>query len=151
MKLAEYKDPSFALQVATYDRLKAHTLMDEYKDRIFDEVDQDEEYPFIRTGGGYGDEWGARDIAGFIWINVIDVFCDNQNISGKYEVKKIVNLILRTMTDQTLGKLNLDSEGFRNVHQDFQATRYVEEIPDKGEPLIIQHGIVEFRHIIQVL
>lgn len=147
----EYKDPSWAMQVETFGRLKNHALLAEYKERIFDEVDQNQKKPYIRIGGGYGEEWGARDTSGFTWINVIDVFCDNLIYTGKIEVKKIDNLILRAMTDPALGKLNLDAHGFRNVHQDFLAVRVIEEIPDSSEPLIIQHGVVEFKHIIQVL
>lgn len=147
----EYKDPSWALQVETFNRLKNHALLADYKERIFDEVPQSEPKPYIRVGGGYGEEWGARDTSGFTWINVIDVFCDNLEYAGKIQVKEIDNLVLRAMTDSVLGKLNLDVHGFRNVHQDILAVRTIEEIPDSSEPLIIQHGVVEFTHIIQVL
>lgn len=147
----EYKDPSWGLQTETFNRLKNHSLLVDYKDRIFDEVKQKQPKPYIRCGGGFGEDWGARDVSGFTWTNVVDVYCDNIEYSGKIEVKKIDNLVLRAMTDPTLGKINLDSYGFRNVHQDFLAIRVIEEIPDRNEPLIILHGVVEFTHIIQIL
>lgn len=146
----EYKDPSWAVQKETFDRLKNHSLLINYKDKIFDEVDQNQECPYIRVGLFDADDWGARDIAGFTLINTIDIFCDNTTKTGKIECKTLQNLVLRAMTDQILGKLDLSSYGFKNVLQQPSGLRILEE-SEKGEPKVIRHGIVEIRHIIQVL
>jgi hypothetical protein len=147
----EHKDPSWALQKETFDRLVNHALLVAYKDVIFDEVPQDQKRPYIRVGEGFAGEFGARDIAGFEYFSEINVFCDNRLKTGRYEVKAIVNLVLRAMTDETLGRLNLDSYGFRNILQDISELRYIEEGATQDDPYIVQRGFVEFKYLIQVL
>lgn len=146
----EYKDPSWGVQKETYDRLVNHSLLIPYKDVIFDEVDEDQECPYIRVGQFDSNDWGARDVAGFTLIHTIDIFCDNTQKTGKIECKSIQNLVLRAMTDQALGKLNLASYGFSNVLQQISGLRILEE-SEEADPKVIRHGIVEIKHIIQVL
>lgn len=147
----EHKDPSWGIQKETFDRLVNHALLVAYKDVIFDEVPQNQPRPYIRVGEGFAGEWGARDVAGFEYFSEINVLCDNHEKTGRYEVKSIVNLVLRAMTDEALGKLDLSSYGFKNVHQDISELRYLEEGATQDDPYIVQRGFVEFRYLIQVL
>lgn len=147
----EHKDPSWGIQKETYDRLVNHSLLVAYKDVIFDEVTQDQKRPYIRVGVGYAGEFGARDIAGFEFFSTIDIYTDNRVKTGKYEVKFITNLVLRVMTDQALGWLNLSSYGFKNIHQDINELRYLEEGATQDDPFIVQHGLVEIKFLITVI
>lgn len=147
----EHKDPSWGIQKETYDRLVNHALLVPYKDLIFDEVPQNQTRPYIRVGEGFAGEFGARDIAGFEYFSEINVFTDNHLKTGRYEVKLIVNLVLRAMTCATLGKLDLTAYGFKNILQDLSELRYIEEGASQDDPYIVQRGFVEFRYLIQVL
>jgi len=147
----EHKDPSWAIQKETFDRLVAHSLLAPYKDVIFDEVPENQARPYIRVGGGFAGEFGARDIAGFEYFSETNVFTDNSIKTGQHEVKHIVNLVLQAMTDATLGKLDLSSYGFNNILQDLSELRYIEQGASQDDPYIVQRGFVEFRYLIQVL
>lgn len=146
-----HKDPSWGIQKETYERLRNYPALAAYKDVIFDEVDQNQKRPYIRVGEGFAGEFGARDIAGFEFFSETDVFTDNREKTGRYEVKLISSLVLQAMTDTSLGWISLLSYGFKVVLQDLSELRYIEQGANQDDPYIVQRGFVEFRYLIQVL
>jgi len=136
----------WAVHKETYDRLKAHSAMAEWKDFIFDEVPEDQGCPYIKVGLFYADDFGARDISGEDLTHVIEVFCDNKFKSGKKECNTIMNAVLLAMTDTILGLLDLSAHGFKTILQKPAGKRILEEEEEDG---ISYHGVIELNYLIQ--
>lgn len=136
----------WAIHKETYDRLKAHSAMDTWKDYIFDEVPQNQGCPYIKVGLSFSDDFGARDISGEDLTHVIDIFSDNRFKSGKKECNEIMNGVLLAMTDPTLGLLDLSSYGFKTILQNIAGKRILEEETEDG---VSYHGVIELNYLIQ--
>lgn len=90
---------AWAIQAAIYDRLASDLTLTSLGARVYDDVPQGTEFPYVVVGDETITDDGGKDFQGFDRLMSIDVF---SRYSGNKEAKQIMDQVFNLLHDQPL-------------------------------------------------
>lgn len=127
------KTSLLALQDALYFRLRDDENLKQRITGVYDSVSEGAAYPYIVLGDDTVNEWSTKLTYGEEVTSTLHVYSD---YDGKSEVKEILNLILKSLSEP----LSLD-DGF---FVEYSRMDFLETLTEENGT--IKHGILRLRY-----